>query len=320
MLYAYAYVQGRLHAVDAVGDDTLWVDLFEPTGDEERRVETALGINVPTRAEMAEIESSSRLYQDETAAVMTVTVPADVDDATPVMAPITFVLARDRLVTVRYHDAPAFAGFRTRAAKAAPGCADGEGVLVALLEAIVDRLADLIERAVAEVDALSRRIFEVRANAATPPRDFHAVLGQLGRKGDLNSKIMESLTTLERLAGFLGQLQSAWQSDPQRRARRHTLARDVASLADHAGFLAQKITFLLDATLGLINIAQNATIKIFSVVAVVFLPPTLIASIYGMNFAHMPELAWRFGYPTALALMVLSAILPYWLFKRRGWL
>jgi magnesium transporter len=320
MLHAYTHHDGRLSRMEAPAEDVVWIDLFQPSADEERVVETLLGVDVPTRAEMDEIEASSRLYQDAVAAFMTITVPVETGQEPPVVAPVTFVLAGDRLVTVRYHDLPSFGTFQTHAARAAVGCADGEGVMVALLEAVVDRLADLIERAVDEVDGLSRAIFAVRAVGATPPGDFHDVLHRLGRKGDLNSKIMESLTTLERLAGFLGQLQSEWRSDPQRRARLDTLSRDVASIADHAGFLAQKIAFLLDATLGLISIAQNATIKIFSVVAVVFLPPTLIASIYGMNFARMPELAWPLGYPAALVLMVLSAILPYWLFKRRRWL
>jgi magnesium transporter len=320
MLQAYAHVEGRLRAVDTLEAGVVWLDLHQPDREEERAVETVVAVNVPTRAEMAEIEASSRLYQDDDAAFMTVTVPANAEGDDPVMAPVTFVLAGERLVTVRYDDPRAFRTFPVRAAKAALGCDDGEGVMLALLEDIVDRLADLIERVAADVDRLSRTIFRPREVDGSPPADFREVLGQLGRKGDLNSKIMDSLMTLERLAGFLAQLQLQRESTERRRARVKTLRRDVASLGDHAGFVAQKITFLLDATLGMINIEQNATIKIFSVVAVVFLPPTLIASIYGMNFAHMPELDWRLGYPAALALMVVSAILPYWFFKRRRWL
>jgi magnesium transporter len=146
------------------------------------------------------------------------------------------------------------------------------------------------------------------------------VLEQIGRKGDLTSHIRDSLVTLERLVGFLGHVAMQRKSGKDLRERLKTLSRDVRSLTDHSSFLSQKITFLLDATLGMINIEQNAIIKIFSVAAVVFLPPTLIASIYGMNFEEMPELDWLFGYPFAIALMILSAILPYLFFKRRGWL
>jgi magnesium transporter len=320
MMHAHTHVDGRLRPVEGIARETVWIDLVRPAEAEERAVQAALGVNVPTRAEMAEIEASSRLYRDGTAAVMTVMVPSDADADVPTLVPITFVLAGERLVTVRHHELRAVETFAARAVKAAPGCGDGEGVMVALLETIVDRLADLVERAVNEVDALSRALFQSPAEGAPPRGDVHELLRQLGRKGDLNSKIVESLMTLERLAGFLGPLQLEWRSLPRRRARLRTFARDVASLADYAGFLERKIGFLLDATLGLVGIEQNATIKIFSVVAVVFLPPTLIASIYGMNFARMPELAWPLGYPAALVLMVLSAILPYWLFKRRRWL
>jgi magnesium transporter len=150
--------------------------------------------------------------------------------------------------------------------------------------------------------------------------DFQVLLEAIGRKGDLTSNIRDCLGTLARMIGFLAHVSLQGRNDKELRARISTLANDCQSIIDHATFLTQKVTFLLDATLGLINIEQNATIKIFSVVAVVFLPPTLIASIYGMNFDFMPELAWPWGYPLALLLMVASAVLPYWFFKRRRWL
>ena len=193
-------------------------------------------------------------------------------------------------------------------------------MLIALLEAIVDRLADILERAGRDIDGISRDVFQHKGAKPTKSQDFQKVLEAIGRKGDLTSNIRDSLVTLERLVGFLGQGTMQRKSGKDVRERIKTLARDVRSLADHASFLSQKITFLLDATLGMINIEQNAIIKIFSVAAVVFLPPTLIASIYGMNFQFMPELDEVYGYPMALGLMVLSAILPYVYFKRRGWL
>jgi magnesium transporter len=156
-------------------------------------------------------------------------------------------------------------------------------------------------------------------SAAQTSRDFQKILSRLGRAGDLASKVRESLVSLGRLLAFAIQGTQA-RGRKTGSARLKTIGRDVASLSDYAAFLNNKVGFLLDATLGMINIEQNAIIKIFSVAAVVFLPPTLIASIYGMNFAHMPELGWPLGYPLALALMVVSAILPYLYFKRRGWL
>jgi magnesium transporter len=323
MINGYESEHGKLRRVDDLEtrfDRVVWVDLLEPENGEEALVERGLGINVPTREEMEEIEVSSRLYYEDDAAYMTATLPALSDSDDPEMAPVTFVLAGDRLITVRYHDPRAFQTFAQRAARISMGCTNGQGVLIALLEVIVDRLADIVERAAVDIDALSRGIFRNNGSQAVKSRDFQRALEEIGRKGDLNSKLRDSLATLERVVAFLGQVTSKGKIDSQGRARLKTLVRDLRSLTDHSAFLSQKVMFLLDATLGMINIEQNAIIKIFSVAAVVFLPPTLIASIYGMNFTYMPELEWLTGYPFALGLMVVSAILPFWLFKRRGWL
>ncbi|MDN3719900.1 magnesium transporter CorA family protein [Roseibium salinum] len=250
---------------------------------------------------------------------MTAILPAQTDDDDPEMAPVSFILSGKQLITVRYHDPRAFTTFPTQAQRTAMKLPDAETVLVGLLEAIIDRLADVLERAGRDVDAISALIFR-KAERKAAPRDFQDVLEEIGRKGDLNSNIRDSLATLERLAGFLGHVALERDCSPNLRERIRTLSGDARSLTDHSGFLSQKITFMLEASLGMINIEQNATIKIFSVVAVVFLPPTLIASIYGMNFDHMPELSWLFGYPFAIGLMISAAILPYLYFKHRGWL
>ena len=323
MIRGFAAREGKLHAVDDITrgfDDVVWVDLSEPTGEEEKLVESQLQIDIPTREDMEEIEISSRLYYEEGDAFMTATVPAKTDSDDLQMAPVTFVLTGDRLITIRYHDPRAFQTFTQRAGKTVIGCRNGEAVLVALLEAIVDRLADVLERAQREVDAISRRIFERPGAAPTKGQNLQILLQDIGRKGDLTSNIRDSLFTIHRVTTFLAQLLTQRKSDREVRARVKTLARDASSLTEHSSSLSQKITFLLDATLGMISIQQNGIIKIFSVAAVVFLPPTLIASIYGMNFDFMPELDWRLGYPFAVGIMVISAILPYVYFKRRGWL
>jgi len=184
----------------------------------------------------------------------------------------------------------------------------------------VDRVADLLEHEGKGIDAIARSVFSDHKGRPRQAREFGLIMERIGQRGELNAKIRESLVTFERIAGAVVQHFEAGKKPRDLRARAKTLMRDVRSLADHAGFHASRITFLLDATLGLVGIEQNGIIKIFSVAAVVFLPPTLIASIYGMNFEAMPELGWPFGYPLALGLMVISAILPYWYFKRRGWL
>ena len=301
-------------------DNVVWVDLVNPTADEERELEQLYGIELPTRAEMEEIEISSRLYSQNGVAYMTAMLPAHSDTDDPMIGPVSFVLTSARLFTVRYHEPRAFRTFPNRAAKYASGCDSGEGVLLALLDATVDRIADILERAGRDIENISRNIFGRTDVPPVKSKDLQTILASIGRQGDLISDIRDCLLTLERLIGFFGQDAVQTHKGKEVRERIKTLASDAHSLADHASFLAQKITFLLDATLGMINIEQNAIIKIFSVAAVVFLPPTLIASIYGMNFVRMPELGWPFGYPLALGLMVLSAILPYLFFKRRGWL
>jgi magnesium transporter len=324
MIRAFVAENDRLRVVDDVlgnRDRIVWADLFNPTKEEEETIEQLIGVGIPTREEMEEIEISSRLYVENGAYVMTATLPAQADGDRPIMSPVTFVLAGNRLITVRYHEPRAFQTFPLRAEKADIGCTSGETILVALLEAIVDRLADVLERASNEVIVISHDIFHpAEKKASKRDRDFQLILRRIGAKEDLVSKIQDSLLTLQRMSGFLVNATSQGKNGKDVRGRVKTLSRDVVSLSDHASFQSQKITFLLDATLGMVNIEQNAIIKIVSVAAVVFLPPTLVASIYGMNFDLMPELKWMLGYPFAIGLMVISAVLPFWFFRRKGWL
>ena len=324
MIRTFVLENDRLVGVD-VSDprcgDAIWLDLFNPTKEEEVSTESLLGLALPSREEMEEIEISSRLYVEDGAYFMTATVPAYVEGGAPEIAPVTFILAGKKLVTIRYHEPRAFKTFPQRAEKASTGCTGGDTILITLLEAIVDRLADILERASRDVETISRDIFEARSKkASSRSRDFQALLKAIGQKEDLASNLRDSLLSLQRLAGFLAHAATTIKTMKDVRARIKTVSRDILSLADHTTFLSQKINFLLDATLGMISIEQNAIIKIFSVAAVVFLPPTLVASIYGMNFEVMPELGWSFGYPWALGLMVLSAILPFLWFRSKGWL
>ncbi|HLF11451.1 MAG TPA: magnesium/cobalt transporter CorA [Gammaproteobacteria bacterium] len=323
MIRGFAVDNGRLRPVENALqqiDSVVWFDLVNPSHDEEAALETKLSVEIPTREEMEEIEVSSRLYYEEGAAFMTATLPARTDSDDLLMAPVTFVLVRDKLITVRYHEPRAFKTFPQRAEKVSLGCTNGEAVLIALLEAIVDRLADTLERAQRDVDAISHDIFQHDGTPSGKKHQLNKVLQLIGRKGDLSSNLRDCLVSLQRVAGFFGQMTAQQKNDKELKGRVKTLARDILSLTDHSSFLTQKITFLLDATLGMISIEQSNIIKIFSIAAAVFLPPTLIASIYGMNFVHMPELKWLLGYPFAFALMLLSALVPYWYFKRRGWL
>lgn len=302
-----------------VPEDAVWVDLVRPTREEELFVEKALGVSLPTREEMQEIEPSNRLYQEDGGMFMTVNILAKADSPAPESTAITFVLVRQRLITVRYEEPKAFRIFASYVERHREVGVSGASVLVGLLEAIVDRTADILERIGVDIDALSRSIFVANGGGTPGARDFTDALTRMGRHHDLTSKARESLVSLSRLLSFLT-LPGDVRSDKELREHVRGLVRDAASLTDHATFISGNISFLLNATLGLVNVEQNAIIKIFSVAAVVFLPPTLVASIYGMNFKLIPELGWDFGYAWALLLMALSAVLPYLYFKRRGWL
>jgi magnesium transporter len=300
-----------------ITEETTWIDLLNPTPKEEKKIERELNLEVPTRQEQQEIEISSRLYRENGAYFMTATILVHSDMPEPTKTPITFILAGQRLITVRYAEPRAFSIFLAQSKR--PGANFVNGSLV-LIETIVDRLADFIERVEAEVETLSHSIFGMRGDPASRQRRFDEVLRSIGREGEITSLARESAYSLGRLLTLLTHAAIERKEDKMLQARIRTAARDVQSLTDHIGFLSGKIVFLLDATLGMVSIQQNDIIKIVSVAAVVFLPPTLIASVYGMNFEYMPELKWLVGYPFAIILMVLSALLPYLYFRRRGWM
>ena len=300
--------------------EAVWIDLLNPTPEEEKKLERALKLDVPTREEQREIEVSSRLYQEDGVQFMTATVLYQADGPQPSTTPVTFILAGSRLITLRYAEPRAFALFVSRCNRSETDLTNGAAILIGLIEAIIDRMADFIERIQEEVDTLSHSVFEITGGIASRQRRFDVLLRSIGRQGEITSLARESAHSLGRLLTYFWQVANARKEDKLLQGRIRTAARDVTSLTDHVTFLSSKIIFLLDATLGMVSIQQNDIIKIFSVAAVVFLPPTLIASIYGMNFNHMPELHWLFGYPFALGLMAMCAVLPYLYFKRKGWL
>jgi magnesium transporter len=311
---------------DPLPPNAVWLDLFEPSAAETARVQADLGITLPTRDEMREIEPSSRLYLEGDASYMTAQVLSRSDEPNPMSEPLTFVLARRALITLRYSDPRPVSSFASRICRQAATCSSAEDALVGLIEAFVDRIADILEKAGIDLDAVSRQIFSVGEPSAVRKDENHLqmALKALGRNDDLVSTTRESLLSLSRLLRFFGTMLDANDKLDKKtardlKARLKIIVRDIASLNEHASFESHKVSFLLDATLGQINIEQNRIIKLFSVAAVVFLPPTLVASIYGMNFDVMPELKWAFGYPWALMLMALSAVLPYLYFKRKGW-
>jgi magnesium transporter len=327
MLRVFVRHSGRPIAIDAsvataaLPADAVWIDLDHPTHEEETLVETELDIDIPTREEMQEIEDTSRLYHEKNALFMTVSVISRFESDKPEICPITFILVGDRLVTLRYAEPKSFMTFLSHAERHPSVCATGPAALGGLLEAIVDRIADILELVGRDLDDVSMAIFDREAGGKgrLSGFDFQDLLRRVGRNQGRTAKVRDSLVSLSRLLSFL-----ALPREEQHHKALHdhveSLARDVSSLTQHGSSITTMINFQLDALLGMINVEQNGIIKIFSVASVALMPPTLIASIYGMNFKAMPELDWSIGYPAALCLMVVSAIVPYLYFKRRGWL
>jgi len=325
MLRIYTRTENKLVPFDPEKSTSvpIWLDLISPTAEEDKRVESMLGVDVPSRAEMEEIELSARLYAEDGAVFMTVTALANLDTDAPIKTPITFILKNGSLVSVRYAEPKPFLAYTNRAQR--PNGAvhrSGDEIMLGLIEAMIDRTADALERIGNETDVLSREVFktaQAKAKSSTKTHTLENVIAFIGLKAELLTMIQESLVSISRLVAYYSTTDLR-KDDKESRQLVRLIQRDANSLGEHARALSARLSFLLDATLGAINLEQNQIIKIFSVAAVVFLPPTLVASIYGMNFAIMPELSWKFGYPFAIGLMILSAAVPFLYFKRKGWL
>lgn len=309
----------------------VWIDLVDPTAEEASLVEETTGIRVPSRAALSEVESSSRLRRLKVGGLSLSAPMITFDRSELALKPLGFLLTRDHLVTIRFHDLRAFETVKTRVIEQ-----DAEGgtsldVFLLLMEELVDNLADMLEEMSSDLGRLSTRIFDFdpgtrraagKGEARAPKRRdlaLRRLLSAIGRQGKSLSKIRASLLGLERIVGFLKHECPAMPGADQT-PRFDTLGSDIDSLDEFETRQSETLQFLLDATLGLINIEQNNAFRVLTVVSVVGVPPTLIASMYGMNFEHMPELHWLYGYPYGLTLIVLSAVIPITIFKLRGWL
>lgn len=300
--------------------DAVWIDMVEPTRPEDRQVERFLGIDIPTREEMRDLEPSELIYAENGARYMTARILCSSDSDAPRLADVSFILTDRALVTVRYDEPRSFVLFHNRAAKPG-GCGrQPEAVLDGLIEAIVDRAAEILRQLGDKIDKVSAKVFQANGQDVEQGGAFRPIIREIGQYGQIISNVRESLVSIERVLLFLAANLQRPQKLSGFQPEWRTTVRDVQAIEQHATFLNDKMQFILDATLGLVSIEQNKIIKLFSVVAVVMMPPTLIASVYGMNFKVMPELDWWFGYPLALVAMVAAAVLPYALFRWKKWL
>jgi len=298
----------------ALPADAIWVDLFEPTVDEDKAVEAALKLSIPTREEMAELEASSRLYRENGATYLTADIIHNGDSDIPTVDPVTFVLTSGPLVTIRYFDPKPFSLLVEKLEREPALCTTGADLFVNLMEAIIDRASDILSMNAAKVDGVANHVFAGRKTVG-----FDHLINKLGRSHITNARIEQSLAGLARIFAYVSSDERI-DHVPDARDHLRSLSGDAASLISHNQAVAAGINFQLSAALGLINIEQSSIIKLFSVASVALMPPTLIASIYGMNFTHMPELTKWWGYPAALLAMVVAAILPLLWFRKKGWL
>jgi magnesium transporter len=316
----YDAVGGKLVARPEIGNLSnggVWIDLLNPAEDEDKTIEQAIGIEVPTRSEMREIEASNRFYTENGAYYMTSIILHNSSQDVPMTSVITFILTGSRLVTVRYADPRAFPLYVARAGKGDPACASGPGIMIGLIEMLVEREADLIERVQDQVERMAPIVF---GQNGSRDRRLDVLLKTVGKEGDITARAQESAMSIHRLLLYFANAVRERKDDKRIMTRIESANHDITSLMESLRFLSARTSFLLDATLGMISTEQNQIIKLFSVMAVMLMPPTLVASIYGMNFKYMPELAETWGYPLALGLMFVSGLVPFVYFRKKGWL
>lgn len=329
MLRGYAIEAGALRALPmgpagGIAPSAVWIDLVAPSPEEERAIEDALGIGIPTRAEAGGLQISDRLAVRDGAFYMSALVPTGADPARP-LVPVTFVRTGERLITVRYSSVDSLDPFIARQSSGEAALGGAGDLFAALLETIVDRIAERLEQVGTALGHLSHGIFHHQTALARRTgrhlsvdrrtRRLQAMIEELGTQHEITAMLRQCLQSLLRLAAF-----SKEHADDGLRRRLKAIETDLHSVAEHNTALAAEMEFMLDATVGLIGIQQNKVIYILSIVGVVLTPPVLVASIYGMNFHNMPELGWRYGYGWGLGLMLVSAVGPFLIFKFRGWL
>jgi magnesium transporter len=308
--------------LDRLPDEIIWIDLLNPTAEEKILVEKRALVHIPTIDALSEIESSSRLAVDHSTITLSTPVVAQGDGADAFLSSVGFILTKSFVVSVRFVELDTFNSVAERIRRDEE-LRSSAGVFIALLEAFVDRGADVLERLGSDLDRVSRSIFRgdvsKRRHTVRSNKSLRRILSTVGATGDRLSLARDALLGLGRITQFVATLDQEWLA-AEFKTRLGAVSKDIGSLNEYEGQLSNKVQFLLDAVLGFITIEQNDLFKVLTIVSVVGIPPTLVAGIYGMNFERMPELAWQWGYPFGLLMIFLSAVLPLVWFKWRGWL
>lgn len=319
MMYLYATYKNRITRLEDTADpaQAVWIDLIQPSDDEIATLHR-IGVDIPSLEDMEEIEISNRLYREEGLDYMTAVLPGERADGERAAMPVSFILSAGRLVTVRHHSPKPFLTYPERGERSTLGCNGADRLFIGLLEEIIARLADILEGSGRVLDVTMAGIFE--GQARKNPDILQKALEKVGLEAELMARVRLGLLTLERMLAFYTVIVEERPDTKKLRPVLRSQYRDIQALEVHADFLSSRVSLTVDTTLGMINLQQNDTVRILSVVAALFLPPTLIASIYGMNFTNMPELDKPWGYPMALGMMVMTPVVT-WLFLRwKKWL
>ena len=308
-----------LEPAEPIPPGAIWIDMIEPTADEDRKVQDFVGVLVPTKADPDYAEPPEAHYAENGVRYLQASIISEPEE-TPDITDVTFVITPSTLVTVRYYVCESFDLFAQKLSRATGQALYPDAVAVGLVNTAINRSARALGKTGVRLDEIASRVFRAKGDQSRRSQIYSDTLSDLGREDEKISNLRESMVSIERLLLFLSADGRPEKGSKAVREATKSALRDLQSLEEDASFKAQKVQFLLDATLGLINLAQNDIIKLFSVLAVIFMPPTVIASIYGMNFKQMPELEWHWGYPLAIVLMVCAAVLPYVFFRWKKWL
>jgi magnesium transporter len=305
-------------------DDVVWIDLMNPSSIEKSFLQSELGVNIQSRNALDKTEVSNPFYNEGGAYYMTVTTLCRNEEGYLDGTPLTFILKNKFIISLRYTQPTFFPICEASLMKRPDLCIQPEVILGEIINSAVNSLAEILEVTGNKLDRLLNHVFENPYGSKTVRHsaDYYGdTIKNIGRIGNVISKNRESIMSFNRLLIFYNQIETPnLLASREHRQRFHHLASEVHSLSSYATFISQRHMFLLDATLGLLDVEQNKIIKVFTVAAAAFMPPTMIASIYGMNFDNMPELHWKYSYPIALAVIILSAIFPYIYFKMKKWL
>jgi magnesium transporter len=325
MILAYSIQNGtivrkEIFPGDALPPNMIWIDMYAPTIDEKRYVEKYFNIDVLTSEEISRIEVMSPFYKSKEAYYMTLTTITESDNDHFDGTPFTFVITNNCLITLHYGEMKILETFLSLTKHETEIYMSPAVLLSALTEVFIHNVGEILEKTGNDMDVLIQSVFDKKSHLLSNTSKYTDVIGKIGTSGNTISRCRESLVSINRLIIYFTQISRDNINYKEHALRLKHIAREISSLTEYASFLSQRIGFLLDATLGLLSVEQNMLFKIFTIVSAVLMFPGLIASIYGMNFQHMPELGWEHGYPFALFLMLISAVIPFYFFKKKGWL